>query len=444
MTTRTLSLTVRRGLTSRGAMLAAVQIVQIGSGVLGQILLLARWSPHVQTDLFVLFSSVPFLLTALVLVGGLEMAFPASYHRILASEGDAAAQRFTSQIARLSLLAGFAASVVAVIVVWLWSQSQADMPPALHFWLALATGAQALPVALMALWRGALIARDQLMRMRFSILAMSALSTLGYALLPGPPALTLALTALAAACLSAFLAWYFWRQTTSTHETAGASRWLALPHSFRDTFSHPELRPLARALLAQSASLGLVHLQALAERSAVAALGVGYVAALNAAGRGWDAVNLVVVAACVLPVFPLWAQHSAHNQSDEGRRLLRQSLKHTLTVSLPLCLSIGIALWLIGPLLETRWHSGTQAAHLALLLLPRTVLTIALQPFVHKYFAQGTPWPPVIGAFIGIGITLLGILIFVPSFGLEGLALTLTIAALPNCFILGWREWQHK
>ena len=67
-----------------------------------------------------------------------------------------------------------------------------------------------------------------------------------------------------------------------------------------------------------------------------------------------------------------------------------------------------------------------------------------MQPFVHKHFAQGTPWPPMIGAIIGIGIALLGILTLVPQFGLEGLALTLTIAALPNVFILGWREWKRK
>ncbi len=97
----------------RGGTLALIQMVQVGSGLIGQVLLLARWSPDEQTDLFLLLSGVPWLVSAALLVSGLEMAFPAAYHRALVAGGEPEARRLLARVQRLSVWASFAAAGIS-------------------------------------------------------------------------------------------------------------------------------------------------------------------------------------------------------------------------------------------------------------------------------------------------------------------------------------------
>jgi peptidoglycan biosynthesis protein MviN/MurJ (putative lipid II flippase) len=446
------ALNLRQGINTRGGTLAALQVLQVGTGLLGQFLLLARWSPDAQTDLFLLVSGVPWLVSAAVLVTGLEMALPAAYHRARAASGDPGVRQLLVQVTVLSFLTSAAAALVSGVVVALWAQ-RSDLTPGLSLWMGLALGAQVSPATLGGLWRGALVAEDRLIRARITLLAGSVLTTCGYALLPGPPAAALPLTAAGAVVLSAVLAGWFYRDLLSPIQ--GGSQTRPYKKSFRTFVNpaaylhryelHPQLLPLVRALLALSAAAGLVHIQAIIERVMVLPLGTGTVTALAVAGRGWDAVLAVIVAAAVLPVYPRWADDHAHGAGDRVRVLLRWSLRRAVVLSLLAALGIGLVAWFLGPRLESDlgWESGSDAAALALVLLPRFVLVSSVQPLVLKHYATGTPWVPVIGSALGVIVLTIGALALVPRYELPGVTLTTAASAIPGWLVLVWVEWAR-
>ena len=419
---------LRRDLNTRGGTLAALQVLQVGTGLLGQFLLLARWSPHVQTDLFLLVSGVPWLVSAAALITGLEMALPAAYHRARVTGGDSSVRHLLAQVTALSLLASAAAALISGVVIAFWAQ-RSDLTLGLSLGMGLALGAQVIPATLSGLWRGVLVAENRLVRARITLLAGSVLTTFGYALLPGPPAAALPLTAAGAVVLSAALAGWFYRGLYHT-----------IPRFSREP--RPQLVPLMRALLALSAAAGLVHIQAIIERAMVLPLGTGTVTALAVAGRGWDAILAVIIAAAVLPVYPRWADGHARGAGELVRGLLRWSLRRGVVLSLLAAFGIGLAAWLIGPRLESDlgWESGSDAAALALVLLPRFALVSCVQPLVLKHYATGTPWVPVIGSALGVIVLAIGALTLVPRYELPGVTLTTMASAIPGCIVLGWYE----
>jgi peptidoglycan biosynthesis protein MviN/MurJ (putative lipid II flippase) len=408
----------------RGGALALIQMAQVGSGLIGQVLLLARWSPDEQTDLFLLLSSVPWLVSAALLVTGLEMAFPASYHRALVAGGEQAARALAAQIQRLSLWASLAAAVISGGIVAAGAM-QSGLSVRLSLWMGAAMGVQVIPAALGGLWRGTLVARDALVRARLALLAGSVVTVAGYALLPGPSALALPLIAACAVVITAVVA------------KPGAPR-NPSPHAPATTPSHPEIPPLLRALVGLSAAAGLVHLQTIVERAAVEPLATGAVTALAAAGRGWDAVLAVIVAAAVLPVYPHWASYHAQDQIAPMRTLLRWSLRRTVILSGLAAVLIGSAAWLTGPWLAHNrgWETGEQAARMALALLPRFVLVSSVQPLILKHYASGTPWVPVGGAALGVIVLIGGAVALVPRYHLAGFAVTTMASAIPGWLVL--------
>jgi peptidoglycan biosynthesis protein MviN/MurJ (putative lipid II flippase) len=406
----------------RGRVLALIQVAQVGSGLIGQVLLLARWSPDKQTDLFLLLSSIPWLVSAAVLVTGLEMAFPASYHRALVAGGEQAARALLRQVQRLSLWASLAAAGISGGIV-AGGAMQSGLSARLSLWMGAAMGVQVIPAALGGLWRGTLVARDELVRARLALLAGSLLTVAGYAVLPGPSALALPLVAACAMVITAVIA------------KPGRS---VSHHTPTTTSLHPEITPLLRALVGLSAAAGLVHLQTIIERAAVEPLATGAVTALAAAGRGWDAVLAVIVAATVLPVYPHWASYHAQDQIAPMRDLLRWSLRHAVILSGLAAAMIGSAAWLIGPWFAHNlgWETGEQAARMALALLPRFILVSSAQPLILKHYASGTPWYPVSGAALGVIVLIIGVLALVPRYNLLGFMVATTVSAIPGWLVL--------
>jgi hypothetical protein len=414
-----------------------LQALQIGTGAIGQVLLLARWSPDVQTDLFLLLSGVPWLVSAAVLVSGLEMALPAAYQRALRSGDAAGVQQFAEQATLLNGLAGTAAALVSGALVTR-AAVLAGLGPGLSLWMGVALGGQAIPAAMGGLWRGALVTRDRLIRARLTTLIGSIVTATGYALLPGQPAVALPLTAFSATTLSALLAWRFGRGILRP-----APRVLRNPLSSLQQL-HPEIMPLIRALAALAAAAGLVHLQAFVERAMVLSLGAGAVTSLAVAGRAWDAALAVVVAAGVMPAYAKWA--SGH---VEAGKLLRWSMSRTFLLSLVAAGVLGaaallLAAWLVDPNAGAGWTSGAQTARMALILLPRFVLLGSIQPLVMKHYARGTPWHPVLGAALGLVVIGTGALTLVPRWRLMGVALTTAAGVVPGWLYLGWRERQES
>ncbi len=432
----------------QGLWLGVLRAAQIGSGLAGQVLLLARWSPHEQTDLFLVLSSVPWLVSAALLIGGVEMAFPAVYHQVLATGDERKAVRLTGQVAALLAFIGTGAALLSGAIVAAWA-IRAGLAPGMGFWWGLALGGQALPAALGGLWRGLLTARARLIEVQLALLAGSLVTVAGYALLPPPPALALPLATLLAMLTSTALAWHWahgfgwtpslpgWRSWQEQLEHWIAGRRFAAPGA-----ADSPLERLGRALLALSAAAALVQAQTLVERLAVQPLGSGRVAAFAFAGRGWEAVQAVLVAALVTPAFPRWAAQAAHGERAAAHQLLRQTLARMAAASLSAGVSVAVAAWLVAPWLESAlgWATGAQAAQLAVALAPRFVLLSAIQPLVLKQYAQGTPWPPVLGAALGVGVLSLGALWLVPRWGVTGLALTTALSVLPGWGYLLWRE----
>lgn len=432
----------------QGLWLGVLRAAQIGSGLAGQVLLLTRWSPHEQTDLFLVLSGVPWLVSAALLIGGVEMAFPAVYHQMLATGDERATARLTGQVAALLALIGAGAALLSGTIVAIWA-IRAGLAPGMELWWGLALGGQALPAALGGLWRGLLTARARLIEVQLALLAGSLVTVVGYALLPPPPALALPLATLLATLTSTALAWHWahgfvwppslpaWRSWREQLEHWIAGRRFAAPGA-----ADSPLGRLGRALVALSAAAALVQAQTLVERLAVQPLGPGKVAAFAFAGRGWEAVQAVLAAALVTPAFPRWAAQAAHRERAAAHWLLRQTLARMAAASLSAGVSVAVAAWLIAPWLESAlgWATGAQAARLAVALAPRFVLLGAIQPLVLKQYAQGTPWPPVLGAALGVGVLSIGALWLVPRWGVTGLALTTALSVLPGWGYLLWRE----
>jgi hypothetical protein len=421
---------------TQGGRLGLLQVLQIGTGMIGQAVLLARWSPDAQTDLFLLLSAVPWLMSAATLVGGLEMALPAAHQRALRSGDAAGVQQFAGQVTLLSGLAGTLAALASGALV-ASTTALAGLGPGLSLWMGVALGGQVIPAALGGLWRGALVARDRLIRARLTTLVGSIVTATGYALLPGQPAVALPLTAFIAAVLSALLAWRFGRDLLRP-----APRALRHPLSSMRQL-HPEIIPLTRALAALAVAAGLVHLQALIERAMVLPLGTGAVTSLAVAGRAWDAALTVVVAAGVMPAYAKWAGGLA-----EAGQLLRWSMSRTLLLSLAAAGALGTAAllltaWLADSNRGVGWASGAQAAQMALALLPRFVLLSNIQPLVMKHYARGTPWHPVLGAALGLVVIGIGALVLVPRWQLMGVSLATMAGVLPGWVYLVWREWRE-
>lgn len=413
-----------RSLGQRGLSVAAIQGLQIGTGLLGQLVLLLRWSPHFQTDLVLSLSSLPWLVSAAALLTGLEMALPAAINRTLAQRDQLEADRMVEQAGRLSLAVSTLAALVSGGIITGWAIS-AGLPTSLALWMGAAMGGQAIPGAMAGFWRGLLLTNDRLIRLRLGYLAASVVTLLGYAILPGPPALALPLTLLCAALVLALVTRLFSRDLFPPRQGT-------------------PLRPLESgtvtllpALVALAAASGLVHLQALIERSAAMHLSTGTATALTAVSRGWDALVLLITAGCVMPVYARWSE------GDRSSNWLQWSFSRTLLWSVLASTAVAAALvvarsWLQG------WLAGGQAAQIVLALLPRFLLLAAVQPLVIKNYAQGTPWQPIIGSAVGLLLLLVFLRPLVGTWGIWGLGAGTALSVIPGLCYLVWREWRHR
>jgi hypothetical protein len=411
-------------LSSRGRKLVALRALQLVSGLAGQLALLLRWSPHPETDAFLVLNAVPSLLVALLLVGGLDMALPGSYHRAarLGTEG-----RFLAQVAALTLLGGGVAAVAGAAAV-AWGAGRLDLPPSLSAQMGVLLGGLALPSALLLLGRGLLIACDRLVAARGVLLLQSLLTAGGYALVRATPGVALSLATAGAAWGALLLTLYLLRG-----ELAALRGELSAPSRLSGRFWHPELPRLSGALLSLGAAAALLHLQGLLERAAVLQLGDGEVAAFTVASRIWDAALALVVAGGVMPLYPRWARGEGEGPG------LRWAGSRTLLLTLAAALvgggaALGGGRWLEG---ATGWGSGLRTAGWVLLLLPRFILLATLQPLVLHHYARGRPWMPVLGAALGTGLLAACAPLSAVRWGRPGVAVVVAASVVPGWLLLG-------
>ncbi|NDJ84288.1 MAG: hypothetical protein GYB66_00240 [Chloroflexi bacterium] len=406
---------------SRSRILAGLQALQTLSGLAGQFFLLARWSPHPHTDFFLVVSSVPWFITSGLLLSGLEMALPAFYHQAH-QQGNKTRDGFVSGITIIVTLLSILGGLLSMAIVSIWA-AWSGLSLALSLWLGLALGAQIIPAALGGLWRGILMAEDQLVQIRLALLGGSTLTTAGYALLPGSPGTVLPLVTLVAATLVAFQCAVF------------AHNLKIWPSSATVSQPSTNIKPLFGALATLSLAAGVNHLQILVERAAMVQFGTGQVTAFAVASRGWEALLAIIVAAAVLPVYPQWSTGT----DDHSGPLLRWSHVRATGYGLVAGMIVGTlaAGVLRGDLLD--WKSGKETLSMTIVLLPRFVLLVSLQPLVLMHYAEGKPAWPLLGAATGLLLTALGALFLIPHLGHIGVALTTSVSVLPGWVILAWR-----
>lgn len=419
----------------RGWTLSGLRALQMASGLLGHLLLLTRWSPHPQTDAFLILSHVPWLPIALLLVGGLDMALPAAYHRA-GRAGREARRTFMAQVGTLTLLGTVAAAGIGGAGVILGG-ARLGLPPRLRRMMGMLLGATVLPSVLLILGQGLLIAHDRLVTARWISGVQSVLTVAGYGLLAvKAPGLALSLTTAGAATGALLLTLIVAQPLRATiRQTASA-----LLHARLRTL-HPEIPRLIAALLSLSAAAGLAQLQRLVERTALLSLEPGTITAFVTAERVWDVALALIVAAGVMPAYARWTRNG---ESAPG--LLRWVLRRTLALT-------GIATLIGGSTALWAWHaftglypwsSGVRVAQLILVLLPRFFLVSSLQPLIFHHYAKGTPWYPVWGAALGLLVLAASAFVVVPRWGLYGLTAVATATVLPGWVVLGLHAYRKE
>lgn len=399
-------------------MLVMLQIAQIGVGVISQFILLARWSPHRETDLFLVISGVPWLISAALLISSPEVALPNFYH-----QNDDPTQ-FLNTITGWLIIISVLGAFISTALVTIWALRD-GMVIEVSLWLGGLLGLQMIPATLLSLWRGQLVALERLISAQLTLLGGGILNVVGYALMPGRPSIALPLITCSAVTLSSTMAWWFCgrpRLNIELHWPPPA-----------------EIKSFAQALTGLSTAAGLIHLQGLLERAIVFSLGTGYVGAFNVVGRGYEALMAVIVAGYIMPAYPHWAKNNRVGD-NQSRQLLGWSLRRTFLLSFVLAILAGAVAIFLEKGLGGHWKSGEQTAQAIWVLIPRFFLLSSLQPLVLKNFAQGQTWPPVIGSVLGIAVFGIGALTIIPRYELTGMAVIIALSVLPGWVYLSWRE----
>jgi peptidoglycan biosynthesis protein MviN/MurJ (putative lipid II flippase) len=413
---------VRSELNEKGTLLAVLQSLQIASGFLGQTLLLLRWSPHIETDTFLIVNTIPGFVSASLLVGGIEFALPSIYQKTFQEEGKSAADAVVSSVILICFIASIVGMGITSLLIFKFA-GHYNLSTNSSMWLALLLGIQILPSSLGGVWRGLLLGSDKLVQMRLALLSGSLITVIGYAFLPGTPAIALSGVVLAASIVSTVVAWRF----SGFKRIAGLGR--------------PKIRigQFVGPLLSLTVISALVNLQIFIERTMISQFDVGSVTAFSFAVRALDTLMAVIVAACVTPAFPGWANQIANQPANAFDPLLIWSLKRTLLFVLGVLglLTIALAIYLSQP----NWFNKNfsvveQTVQFLIVCLPRFFLLGLLQPFIHKHFARGTPWHVAIGTLSGIIVLAVGSNKLISQMHLAGFSLILALSVMPGFIYL--------
>lgn len=421
---------------AQGCLLAAIQTLQLVTGLLGQFWLLTRWAQRPGTDTFVLLSGIPWIAASALLVSGLDMCLPAILNQGPAAQGSERQSRLIAQITGFTVFLSLLAALLSGAAIALWATHLGA--PARHALLmGAALGAQLLPFGLSTLWHGYLTARNRVMWARLPLLAGSIATALGTLLARGAPAVVLPAITFGATLITMLATWAFVK--AEARELPGLREILAAALAPWE----PQILRLLANLVAAGIAAALVHVETLLLRASVIPLGAGSVTALSLAQRGWDALMSLVIAAGSMPFYPEWSTGFGFVMTPFFK-VLRRSWALTLAIAAlvagALRLFSPLALGTIGPLFP---HPALlQALTLAWVLLPRFILLSGVQPLVLRHFAAGKPWYPVLASAAGVALLALALQLAVPRWGAAGLALAAALAPLPGWLILGWRVWR--
>jgi putative peptidoglycan lipid II flippase len=428
-----------------GLTLATLRLAGGLVAFLASPLIAARFGLDPALDAFYVASSIPFVLSSVALVGGLETTVPPLFRQFLKTDGtegtddEAEGWNFVNALWSLALIG---VAVVAAISFLLIPTILPRLAPGLD------SERQAVAVSMartlligpiiaapVGVWRGTLAAKNLLVGPAAILFAGSAAYFVVVAL--APPTVG---------------AWTLVAATLSTSLVALIALPLSFPKAltanlkFTLNLRHPGLFA-ALALLVPLAIGDLVyHSRFVIMRGFASGVSGGAVAAYEFAFRPIAAASTLLLAGVVTPAFPELARTA--NNLPAFRAALDRTLKLMLIVALPLAAAF---LLLREPMVAVLYQRGRftaedarQVSATLAALAPYFFLTALSQPLAYATYARQQPWWTVSASVIGLAFSAGGAYLLTPGLGLIGIAIGDGLGALPLVgLLLVWR-WRLK
>lgn len=426
-----------------GFILAALRLAGGLVAFLAAPLIAARFGLDPALDAFYVASSIPFVLSSVALVGGLETAVPPLFRRFGSTDLPNLADDETESwgfVNSLWSLALIGVTVVAVLSFLLMPTLLPRLAPGLD------SGRQAVAVSMartlliapliaapVGAWRGALTAKNLLAGPAMILFAGSVSYFVVVAVTP-----------------VSLGAWTLVAATLSTSLVALIALPLAFPKAltanlkFTLNLRHPGL-PAALALLVPLALGDLVyHSRFVIMRGFASGVSLGAVAAYEFAFRPIAAASTLLLAGVVTPAFPELARTA--DDPPAFRAALDRTLKLMLIAALPLTAAF---IFLHEPMVAVLYQHGRftaedvrQVSSTLAALAPYFFLTALSQPLAWATYARQQPWWTVTASVIGLAFSAGGAYLLTPRLGLIGIAIGDGLGAVPLLgLLLAWR-WR--
>ncbi len=422
-----------------GLALAALRLVGGLIAFLAAPIIAARFGLDPALDAFYVASSIPFVLSSVALVGGLETAVPPIFRRFGSTDASRAnladdeteSWRFVNSLWSLALVG---VAVAAAISFLLMPAILPRLAPGLDLprQIVAVNMARVLLIAPIiaapvGVWRGALTAKSLLVGPAIILFAGSAAYFVVVAATPA----SLGAWTLVVATLSASLV-----------------ALIALPLSFpkaltaklKFTFNlrHPGLGAALALLVPFAISDLIYHSDFVIMRGFASGVSGGAVAAYEFAMRPIAAASTLLLAGAVTPAFPELARTA--NDPVAFRAALDRALMLMLVAALPLTAAFVL---LREPVVAVLYQRGRftaedarQVSSTLAALAPYFCLTVLSQPLAYATYARQQPWWTVAGSIIGLAFSAGGAYLLTPSLGLTGIAIGDGLGAVPVAGLL--------
>ncbi|MBI5290713.1 MAG: oligosaccharide flippase family protein [Chloroflexi bacterium] len=426
---------LRTGLTLAGLRLAGGLAAFAATPIIAR-----RFGLDPALDSFYIASSIPFVLSSIALIGGLETAVPPIFRQLsLTTEAtDENGWGFVNALWPPALAGALVAAGVSFVLMPALLPRIAPGLDATRQSVAVSMARALLLAPIIAapvgVWRGALIAKRKL-------IGPAALVATG-------SAVYFAIVALAPATLGA---WTLVAATLVAGLTGLAGLLIVFPRALtarlRPTLNlrHPAL-PAALALLVPLALNELVyHADIVIMRSYASQVSAGTVAAYEFATRPLGTLITLLLAGIVAPAFPELARTA--RDLPAFRATLDRALKIMIAAALPL--AVGLAL-LSGPVVRLLYERGRFTADDAArvsaalaMLTPYFFLTALAQPLAYATYARQQPLWTLAASAAGLAFSAVGGYFLSQQFGLLGIAMGDGLGAVPLAGVLLWWRWRN-
>lgn len=177
---------------------------------------------------------------------------------------------------------------------------------------------------------------------------------------------------------------------------------------------------------------GVSQVNLMVGRNFASYLMAGSISVVDYATKISTIINQVFIASITMVVYPSLTEKFANDDKTGFQSLINKSMNSVVLVAIPL--TFGMAA-LSSPLVRILLQHGKFDANAAavtsmcLKYLAIAALAYSLTDILGKiFYAANDTLTPMINGFINVGLNVLFIVIFVPAFGVKGIALATTIS----------------